>query len=210
MTQRWGSSRYKKRRRREIRRAAQLTVEQIGREIRRGGRLGSMQRAQGDSLDRGEAIAGHGGVCAAAGRRAHGGAEERQWRGGAARCLGQGSWARCECGGRGVVFKGRAPKISACAQREAIPEIAAASSGAASSRLEGGRRWRRHAGPVWQRDGGSPRTTRVWRAGGAVGLRGEQGVRLTRGLAARRRECAGKTVPQAGGPGERGAGRTST
>ena len=40
------------------------------------------------------------------------------------------------------------------------------------------------------------------------GMQGEQRVRLTRGPAARRRECAGKTVPQAGGPRERGAGRS--
>ena len=84
VTQRWGSSRYKKRRRHEIRRAAQSYTRWRPARFRRGGRLGSMQRAQGDSLDRGEAIAGHSGVCAAAGRRARGGAEER--RPGGARC----------------------------------------------------------------------------------------------------------------------------
>ena len=59
---------------------------------------------------------------------------------------------RCVRRGCGVMFKGRAPKISACAQWEAIPEIAAASSGAAGARIEGGRGWRRHVGPVWQRE----------------------------------------------------------
>ena len=93
VTQRWGSSRYTKRRRREIRRAAQPYPRRRPARFRRGGRLGSMQRAQGDSLDRGEAIAGHGGVCTAAGRRALGGAEER--RPGGARCA---AW-KWGCGG---------------------------------------------------------------------------------------------------------------
>ena len=48
---------------------------------------GSVLRAGKGSLDRGEAVAWHGEACTAAGRRAHGGAEE--WRhGGARRAVG--------------------------------------------------------------------------------------------------------------------------
>ena len=82
-----GLARHGGRRRRGIATAAKLTRGEVRTQFRRCSGAGSVLRAWKGSLDRGEAVAWHGEICTAAGRRAHGSVEE--WRhGGARRAVG--------------------------------------------------------------------------------------------------------------------------